>query len=303
METETRPIREGLAAWIESTADRISTAEPTMPDGVTDRSAEIWEPLLAIADEAGDHWPETARTACVHFVHHNGPRYTSTGVRLLADLRALFTRSGADRMPTAELIRELRDLDEAPWADQVLREPLALRTVRAALHAGRTLRAGFTTARDLGTEGAGYADVRDDTTTVVAFRIELPAAGVWALDARYANGHGAVSYGYRAAMRTVVVDGRTVGTLVLPQRGIGRWDDWGYGTPLLVPLEAGAHEITLEHRPENRNMDGHVNGALVDHLRFRHPLVRAASYRAATVPSTAGSAFRGRPTARSAAPR
>ena len=53
----------------------------------------------------------------------------------------------------------LHPYDEAPWADQVLREPLALRTVRAALHAGRTLRAGFTTARDLGTEGAGYADV------------------------------------------------------------------------------------------------------------------------------------------------
>jgi hypothetical protein len=30
-----------------------------MPEGVTDRSAEIWEPLLAIADTAGGHWPDT----------------------------------------------------------------------------------------------------------------------------------------------------------------------------------------------------------------------------------------------------
>jgi len=48
---------------------------------------------------------------------------------------------------------------ETPWADQVLREPLALRVARATVAAGRTLEAGFTTLRDLGTEGAGYADV------------------------------------------------------------------------------------------------------------------------------------------------
>jgi imidazolonepropionase-like amidohydrolase len=48
---------------------------------------------------------------------------------------------------------------EAPYADQVLREPLALRVARATVAARRTLQAGFTTLRDLGTEGAGYADV------------------------------------------------------------------------------------------------------------------------------------------------
>jgi hypothetical protein len=118
-----------------------------------------------------------------------------------------------------------------------------------------------------GHQGAGYADVRDDSTTVVAFSLTVPSPGVWALDARYANGHGAVSYGHRAAMRTLVVDGRAVGTLVLPQRGIRRWDDWGYGSPLLVTLEAGTHAVTLEPRPENRNMDGRIDGALLDHLR------------------------------------
>jgi imidazolonepropionase-like amidohydrolase len=45
------------------------------------------------------------------------------------------------------------------WDDQVLHEPLALRTARAAVQAERTLDAGFTTERDLGTEGAGFADV------------------------------------------------------------------------------------------------------------------------------------------------
>jgi len=53
----------------------------------------------------------------------------------------------------------LHPYNETPWDEQVLREPEALRIARAVNHARATLMAGFTTVRDLGTEGAGYADV------------------------------------------------------------------------------------------------------------------------------------------------
>ena len=53
----------------------------------------------------------------------------------------------------------LHPYNEAKWDDQVLHEPLALRTARAVVAVRKTLMAGFTTERDLGTEGAGYADV------------------------------------------------------------------------------------------------------------------------------------------------
>jgi len=49
--------------------------------------------------------------------------------------------------------------NEAPWNDQVLKEAEALRVARAVNHLKATLDSGFTTIRDLGTEGAGYADV------------------------------------------------------------------------------------------------------------------------------------------------
>ena len=52
----------------------------------------------------------------------------------------------------------LHPYNEASWDDQVLREPEALRVARAVNHAKATLDAGFTTVRDLGTEGAGYSD-------------------------------------------------------------------------------------------------------------------------------------------------
>ena len=71
-------------------------------------------------------------------------------------------------LPGATLTPGLMDLhshlflhpyDETPWDDQVLKEALSLRTARAVVHARRQLESGFTSLRDLGTEGAGDADV------------------------------------------------------------------------------------------------------------------------------------------------
>ena len=53
----------------------------------------------------------------------------------------------------------LHPYNETPWNDQVNNESLAFRTAAATAHARATLLAGFTTVRDLGTEGAGYGDV------------------------------------------------------------------------------------------------------------------------------------------------
>jgi len=71
-------------------------------------------------------------------------------------------------LPNATLLPGLMDLhshvflhpyDETLWNDQVLKEPVPYRTIEAVQHARATLMAGFTTLRDLGTEGAGYADM------------------------------------------------------------------------------------------------------------------------------------------------
>jgi imidazolonepropionase-like amidohydrolase len=71
-------------------------------------------------------------------------------------------------LPGATLLSGLSDIhshlflhpyNRTAWDDQVLKEPEAYRTVRAVTHARDTLAAGFTTLRDLGTEGAGFADV------------------------------------------------------------------------------------------------------------------------------------------------
>lgn len=117
VEREATPVHADLEAWAHRVADEVARARPERPDGVRDRAAEIWRPLLAIADAAGSHWPETARKACRHFVVEAGPQNISTGVRLLADLRDIFTAQHTDRMTTADLIRELHAIEDGPWTD------------------------------------------------------------------------------------------------------------------------------------------------------------------------------------------
>ncbi|QYN35190.1 DUF3631 domain-containing protein [Pseudonocardia sp. DSM 110487] len=118
VETQAAPLREALAEWLDRVgADYLAGAEPDVPDGVADRAAEVWEPLLAIADLAGGHWPETARAAAVHFVRTASTAGTSIGTRLLADLRALFHVAGVDRMATTDILAELLAAEEASWAD------------------------------------------------------------------------------------------------------------------------------------------------------------------------------------------
>ncbi|MDX2733518.1 DUF3631 domain-containing protein [Streptomyces sp. PA03-2a] len=116
-EAEGHELRDRLAQWADQVRDDIAGRWPEMPDGVTDRPADVWEPLLSVADAAGGDWPERARTACVELV--NAARADdkgSLGIRLLTDLRD-YVMAGIDRMPTVAILDRLCALDEAPWAD------------------------------------------------------------------------------------------------------------------------------------------------------------------------------------------
>jgi imidazolonepropionase-like amidohydrolase len=84
-----------------------------------------------------------------------GPQVDGTGAEVLA-LPGLTLAPGFIEGHTHLF---LHPYNETPWSDQVLYEGIGYRTARAVVHARQTLEAGFTTARDLGTEGAGFADV------------------------------------------------------------------------------------------------------------------------------------------------
>src|SRR5262245_21463267 len=56
------------AAWGAKAVEEMTAARPVMPEGIEDRNADMWEPLLAIAEAAGEHWPKRASVAAVTLV-------------------------------------------------------------------------------------------------------------------------------------------------------------------------------------------------------------------------------------------
>lgn len=116
-EKQGNALRDQLAKWADTVREQVADAWPEMPEGVSDRPADVWEPLLAVADAAGGDWPKRARAACLELVcAANENDEASFGIRLLTDLRdAVFC--GADRMPTAVILECLLGMDDGPWAD------------------------------------------------------------------------------------------------------------------------------------------------------------------------------------------
>jgi Protein of unknown function (DUF3631)/Domain of unknown function (DUF3854) len=106
-----------LAAWVERHGDEIPDV-PALPEGVADRQADQWEPLIAIADAAGGHWPTTARAACRAIVTEAraNTEDQSLGIRLLADVYTVFDTEG-ERITSAHLLNCLHAMDDAPWSD------------------------------------------------------------------------------------------------------------------------------------------------------------------------------------------
>ncbi len=79
------PLWERLVQWASAIEADVSAARPAMPADVVDRDADVWEPLLAVADAAGGDWPQRARQAAAALVAQAKQSTPSLGVRLLAD--------------------------------------------------------------------------------------------------------------------------------------------------------------------------------------------------------------------------
>ena len=113
--SEGHALRDRLSRWTAGVASELTNVWPKMPDGIEDRNADMWEPLLAVADALGSDWPTKARVAAVAFVTSAREAEPSLGIRLLADLRMVF--GNKSEMPTEAILRELHSLKESPWND------------------------------------------------------------------------------------------------------------------------------------------------------------------------------------------
>ncbi|MGI5274886.1 DUF3631 domain-containing protein [Nonomuraea sp. CA-218870] len=167
-EEEARPIAADLAAWLEPLAEDLGKVRPVMPAGVVDRPAEVWKPLHAIADAAGGEWPDRVREACKFFVLDPSRRPLSLGVRLLGDLREVFTVRDKDgkiikrheRVRTEEILSSLVAMEEAPWGN-LYGKPIDARRLAAELRGYEVLRKTYKDSSGKAVKGymvAGHAD-------------------------------------------------------------------------------------------------------------------------------------------------
>ena len=114
VEPDAARLRDELAGWSAGVIEELKDLHPDLPR-LSDRAADVWEPLLAIADLAGGNWPDRARDAAITLSGAQPADDDTLGVRLLADVRTVM--GARDRVWTAELLEGLAALEESPWGD------------------------------------------------------------------------------------------------------------------------------------------------------------------------------------------
>jgi hypothetical protein len=110
---EAEPLTDSLRAWAEATSPSLRTANPELPDELSDRAADGWEPLLAIADLAGDEWATEARRAAVILSAPGDEDELALGPLLLAGIRRAM--DGRQAISTADLLASVNADEELPF--------------------------------------------------------------------------------------------------------------------------------------------------------------------------------------------
>jgi putative DNA primase/helicase len=113
--------------------EALGSADPAMPTGIYNRTADNWRPMLAVADLAGGRWPSHARNAAVELSSRDGEDAASAGVLLLTDLRELFDRESSGVLFTKQIIGALQRDETRPWPEWKNGKPITDRQLAALL--------------------------------------------------------------------------------------------------------------------------------------------------------------------------
>ena len=109
-------LRRKAKRWEADNIKVLNAALPEIPESLDDRAADNWEPLLAIADLAGGDWPEAARRAARALSGADAVESDSIRVELLAAIKRVFAKLNVDRISSKDLIAELVNDEDGPWA-------------------------------------------------------------------------------------------------------------------------------------------------------------------------------------------
>ncbi len=128
---EAAPIADRLARWARCALPSLRTARPTLPDRLDDRAADVWEPLLAIADSAGANWGVRARQGAEAL--RGAAEDTDIVVELLRDIHEVLRTHPGDVIATSVLLDRLVEAEERPWSEWRRGHPLTARGLACLL--------------------------------------------------------------------------------------------------------------------------------------------------------------------------
>lgn len=114
-ELEGERLARMCARWVGDHAGNLSVFEPKLPPALFNRAADNWRCLFAIADLAGGSWPARLTDASAKLAPDDDEE--GRGIRLLADIRAVYTARSIDRIGSAELVEALVAIETSPWSD------------------------------------------------------------------------------------------------------------------------------------------------------------------------------------------
>ncbi|HEV2394925.1 MAG TPA: DUF3631 domain-containing protein [Verrucomicrobiae bacterium] len=146
---EATELKRKCARFVADHAEEIAKAEPQIPKGLTNRAADIWEPLLALADAAGGRWPEMAREAAKGLTAR--AQGHSPAGSLLLDIFFVFILGHKERVFSRDVVTALTACDERPWAELRKGKPITeawlARQLRPYGITPRTMRIGTEVAK------------------------------------------------------------------------------------------------------------------------------------------------------------
>jgi len=145
-----------LCVWADDHGAELKRARPDMP--VVDRAADLWEPLIAVADLARGLWPDAARAAAIALTEDaaHADADHSAAHELLTNIRDVLATTSVEFVATETLIATLAALPESRWADEGLTgRRLAMLLKGYGVAVGRN---PSTSKRERGYRRADFAD-------------------------------------------------------------------------------------------------------------------------------------------------
>jgi hypothetical protein len=120
-------LRTRVESWAAAHVEDLKSCYPTVIEEISDRAFDGWEPLLAIAEAAGNEWPTKACVSAIKLCGAADTDDESAGVQALRDIRLVFKASNVDRLHTENVLDELSALAESPWGTWHHGKPLTAR--------------------------------------------------------------------------------------------------------------------------------------------------------------------------------